>query len=79
MPTLCPSTDPALRPGYRLGQLAACAIAILFAIEYGMVVSGIGLVITLVGFRVFYVIVRGVVFPVIEIISRAVGRALGDK
>ena len=78
MPTLWLSTDPALRPAYRLGQLAACAVAILFVIEYGMVVAGIGLVIALVGFRVFYVIVRGVVFPLIEITSRAVSRALRD-
>lgn len=79
MPPLSPSTDPTLRPAYRLGQLAACTVATLFAIEHGVVVAGIGLVIGLVVFRVFFVIMRGVIFPVIETTSRAVGRALGDE
>lgn len=71
-PTLRPSTDPALWPAYRLGQWAACAVAIPFASVHGVTVAGSGLVIALAVFRVFFLIIRGIVFPMIEELARAV-------
>jgi len=76
---LAPSTDAVFPVAYRCGQVAALVVAVLFASAHGMVVAGSGLVIALVGFRVFVVWIRGIVFPVIEVTSRAVGRALGDE
>lgn len=73
------STDPILLAAYGCGQVTVLVVAVLFASVHGMVVAGRGLVIALVGFRVFVVLVRGIVFPVIEVTSRAVGRALGDE
>lgn len=76
---LRPRTDLVLLPAYQFGQFFAVLIAILFGLKDGVIVAGIGLVTGLVLFRVFFVIVRGVVFPLIEITSGAVGRALGDE
>lgn len=67
-----PSTDPVLLPAYRFGQLLAVFVAILFACKHGVIVAGIGLALGLAAFRIFFALVRGIVFPGIEELSRAI-------
>ena len=74
-----PSTDPVLLPAYRFGQVLAVILAGLFASTYGVMPAAAGLMVALVFLRGVFGVVRDVVFPLIEIISRAVGRALGDE
>jgi hypothetical protein len=74
-----PSTDPVLLSAYRFGQVLAVILAGLFASAYGVMPAAAGLMVAVVLLRVVFVVVRGIVFPLIEITSRAVGRALGDN
>jgi hypothetical protein len=69
---LTPSTDPSLLAGYRCGQSLAVVAAIAFALKYGVIVAGIGLAVALAAFRIFFAIVRGIIFPAIEGLSRAI-------
>lgn len=69
---ITPSTDPILLRAYRCGQVIVLLVAALFVSVHGVITAGSGLVIALVAFRVFYAVMCGVVFPVIEELSRAV-------
>ncbi|MGH3644973.1 MAG: hypothetical protein ACRDUX_38830 [Mycobacterium sp.] len=71
-PVLAPSNDPVLWPAYRFGQLAAIVVAVLFAFAHGAIVAGIGLVIALGVFRILFNVIRGITFPIIEDVSRAI-------
>lgn len=73
-----PSTDPVLLPAYRFGQVLAVILAGLLASTYGIMPAAAGLMVALILFRVVFGVVRGVVFPAIETISRAAGRALDE-
>lgn len=68
------SADPVLPAAYRCGQVIALLVAVLVASVHGVIVAASGLVIALVAVRVLYAVTRGIVFPVIEELSRALVR-----
>lgn len=65
-----PSTDLVLLPAYRFGQLMAVVVAVSFAFEHGVIVAGISLTVALMTFRILFAIMRGILFPLIEELSR---------
>lgn len=67
---LRPSTDPVLLPAYRFSQGLAVIVAALLAFTYGLMPATIGLVVALILLRVVFGLVRGIVFPLIETLSR---------
>lgn len=69
---LSPSTDPVLLPAYRFGRLLAVVVAVAFAFKHGVIVAGIGLIVALVAIRILFALVRGILFPLIEELARAI-------
>jgi len=74
-----PSRNPELRYGYGCGLMLALVVAVAFAFVHGPLVAGLGLAIALPIFHLFYLIVKGLLFPLIERLSHAIGKALRDE
>ena len=73
------NSDPDLRVAYGCGVVLGLGVAVGFAVVHRPLVAVLGLLIALPVFQLCYLVVKGFVFPLIERVSCAVGRALGGE
>jgi len=78
-PVITPSNDSALQHGYGCGLVLALAVAIGFAFVHGPLLAMLGLLVALPILHLFYVSMKRLVFPAVEVVSRAVGKTLDDE